>query len=120
MEMSLGAVLSAAREANAFSLRHVAREAEIAPTYLQKLERDEVGEPSPNVLFRLSDALRISYAELMKLAGYIVPEERGRGPSGSEALASALRSSDLTSEEIEEMARYLGYLRVRRKRGGDG
>lgn len=112
---SLGFVLRTARDIKAatnlkeWSLRQVAKRADITPTYLKKLEDDEVKEPSPNILFRLSNVLGIPYADLMKLVGYVVPCDEAETPSHSDTLAVALRSADLTEKELKHMIDYLAF-----------
>jgi transcriptional regulator with XRE-family HTH domain len=96
------------------SLRAVAAPAEISPTYLQKLERGEVQDPSPNILHRLSEQLGLEYSDLMQKAGYVVPatsKRRSAALRGSRAVSHALSAEPLTAEEEEALAHYLGYLR---------
>src|SRR5207244_2383127 len=92
------------------SLNGVARAAEISAAYLQKLERNEVKEPSPHILLRLSKALRVPYEELMKLYGY-VHGSRAMKKSDVSVLAQALNSENLTDEELKALARYLEWYR---------
>ena len=96
------------------SLRAVAEPAEISPSYLQKLERGEVQDPSPNILYRLSEQLGLDYSDLMQKSGYVVPassRQRGGGLRGTRAVSHALSTEPLTGEEEEALAHYLGYLR---------
>jgi transcriptional regulator with XRE-family HTH domain len=76
--MSLGTVLKAARGRR--SMRLVGEAAEISTAYVQKLERDQVETPSPNVLYRLAGVLDVPYSQLMQEAGFVVP--RGQVPKG--------------------------------------
>jgi transcriptional regulator with XRE-family HTH domain len=92
------------------SLTEVAATAGISSAYLQKLETGGVRQPSPNVLHQLADALDINYADLMRLAGYVVPGDR---PSGRNELRYALSSEELTDEEAQELAEYLDWYRTR-------
>lgn len=115
----LGIALSQCRSVKGFSLRGTAERASITPTYLQKLERGQVKEPSPNVLYRLADALEVPYGDLMVLAGYVIPGKTTVDSSTPKnVLASALKSSDISADEAAEMAHYLGYLRAQRRRKG--
>lgn len=108
----LGTRLRQVREMRGWSLRDTAEKADISSAYLQKLERGQVQSPSPNMLYALSQPLKIPYSELMKLAGYVVPRDaRGRKPLGGSVLAHALSSEDLTPEEAEELAKYLAWFR---------
>jgi transcriptional regulator with XRE-family HTH domain len=115
----LAKTLHGSRTMKGLSLRAVADPARISPTYLQKLERGEVKDPSPNILYRLAEQLGLEYGELMRLAGYVVPvgSSRRSGPQrGTSALSHALSSEPLTSDEEVALTEYLGFLRT--KRGG--
>ena len=116
MAPSIGNVLRQAREVRDLSAVDAARASGISPAYLSRLENDAVRKPSPNVLHRLSEALGLPYAELMRLSGYRVP---GEAPSsGSEAIGAAL-FGNLTEDEREELLEYLAWYRTRRRsRGG--
>lgn len=93
-------------------MRQAAEGAKISAAYLQKLERDQVQSPSPNVLYSLAKELNVSYSELMKLAGYVVPKGSGRRTAlGGGMLAHALSSEDLSEREAEELAKYLAWFR---------
>ncbi len=111
---SLGAWLKNARGKKSISA--VARDAQISPAYLQKLEAGEVKQPSPNHLFSLSKALGLDYGELMRLAGYIVPGDVNRPGHRKQRneLTHALRSEKLTPEEAYELERYLSWYRERK------
>jgi transcriptional regulator with XRE-family HTH domain len=105
---TLGAELSNVRSLSGKSLKTVAAEAEISPAYLQKLEGDEVKTPSPNILFKLSEALEVPYATLMDLAGYVVPATEGSSATPFEA---AFDSSDLSAKERRAVAEFVKTLR---------
>lgn len=113
----LAATLGRTRNMKGLSLRAVADPAEISATYLQKLERGDVQDPSPNILYRLAEVLGLDYAALMNMAGYVVPagtdarRHRGRGTS---ALSHALSAEPLTRDEEAALSEYLGYLRSRK------
>ena len=76
--MSLGIYLKETRDERQLSLRGVERlakerqlGAELSSGYLSMLERDEVKEPSPRILFALASIYEVDYIDLMKRAGYI-------------------------------------------------
>ncbi len=94
-------------------LTEVAAAAAISTAYLQKLEVGGVRQPSPNVLHQLAEALSIDYASLMRLAGYVVPSERGGSRRPRNELRYALNSEELTDEEAQELAEYLDWYRTR-------
>jgi transcriptional regulator with XRE-family HTH domain len=113
--MTLGEQLREVRGIRDMTLKTVAGAAEISIAYLQKLERDEVKSPSPHILYRLADVLRVPYPQLMALAGYVVPstpEEREHEPQN--LLAHALSSQEMTEDEQRELARYLAWYRHQR------
>jgi transcriptional regulator with XRE-family HTH domain len=99
------------------SLADVAAAAAISTTYLQKLEVGVVRQPSPNVLHQLAHALDVPYADLMRLAGYVVPgDEGGRFKPPRNELRYALSSEELTDEEAQELAEYLDWYRERHRK----
>jgi len=109
----LGIHLRHKRELRGKSLNAIASAASISTAYLQKLEAGGVKQPSPNVLHQLGQALELDYAELMRLAGYIVPgDARGtRRRRRRNELTYALSSEELTDEEAKELAQYLEWYR---------
>jgi transcriptional regulator with XRE-family HTH domain len=111
---SLGAVLRRAREVRVLSAVEVSRSAGISAAYLSKLENDAVKKPSPPVLHRLSGALAVPYAELMRLSGYQVPVESAARPSDT---VNAALFADLTDDERDELLEYLAWYRARRRSG---
>ncbi len=107
----LGRELSSARLAAKRSLRDVANEAKISSSYLQKLERGQVDEPSPKILRRLAAVLRIDYRRLMELAGYDVPG--GRVPK--DHLTTRFAGADLTAAEERAVAAFIDHLVAQRQ-----
>jgi transcriptional regulator with XRE-family HTH domain len=98
------------------SLSEVATAAEISTAYLQKLEAGMVKQPSPNVLYQLARALNVGYAELMRLVGYVVPDEPAESERPRNELRYALSSEELTEEEAHELAEYLDWYRERHRK----
>jgi transcriptional regulator with XRE-family HTH domain len=99
------------------SLKSVADEAHITAAYLQKLERNQVGKPSPNVLYALGEELGIPYSELMELAGYAVPNGDASRVKEGNVLAYALSSEHLTEDEAAKLLEYLDWYRHRKASG---
>lgn len=112
----LANALSAARAMKGQSLKAVADPAGISATYLQKLERGEVQDPSPHVLHRVSEQLGLDYGEIMHLAGYVVPKAAGRPSPMAQGgpISHALSSESLTEEEATALSEYLTFIRTRR------
>ena len=109
----LGKRLRRARDRKELPLSAVAAAADISTAYLQKLEAGSVKQPSPNILYQLAEALEIDYAELMRLAGYIVPNQPEDVGRRRNELTHALSSEELTEQEAEELAKYLEWYRQR-------
>ncbi len=109
---STGSLLKQARDVRALSAVDAARAAGISPAYLSKLENDAVRKPSPPVLHRLSEALAIPYAELMRLSGYRVADEAA---TTSRVTVVAALFGDLTDDEREELLEYLAWYRTRQR-----
>ena len=119
---TLGQHLRAARDAAGLTLRQVEERTEgrVKNGYLSQVESDRIVRPSPEVLWHLSQALGLSYADLLVRAGHRIPSEeptiRRRAINGIPL--SALQ--DLTQEERDELVQFMGYLRHRRRDTRDG
>ncbi|MEK6191793.1 MAG: helix-turn-helix transcriptional regulator [Chloroflexota bacterium] len=107
-------MLKQARDVRRLSAIEVARAAGISAAYLNKLENDAVKRPSPNVLYPLSQALAVPYADLMRLSGYRLPGESDAQPSDT---FSAALLAGLTDDEREELLEYLAWYRARQRSG---
>ena len=101
--VTLGPTLKLLRGMQEKSLKSIADLADISPAYLQKLEKGEVTAPSPHVLHRLAGVLGTDYLELMRAAGYVVPESSGN----SGALAQAFSAQNLTDDEARALSTFL-------------
>ena len=112
----LGADLRQLRELRHATLRRVADATDISAAYLLKLERGEVQSPSPHVLKRLATYFKLSYLDLMALAGYAVSDaDVARKTRG--VLASALAAEPLTDSEERAVTAFLVALRSQPGRG---
>ena len=112
MGVTIGAVLRAARSVRGLSSTETARSAGISPAYLSKLENDAVKRPSPGVLHRLGEVLKVPYGELMALVGYRVPDT---DDVPDLARLDATIFTDLTDDERDELIEYLAWYRERRR-----
>ena len=117
LALSFGGVIRQAREVRELSAIDAARAAGISSAYLSKLENDSVRMPSPHVLHRLSEALTVPYAHLMRLNGYRVP---GDDDELAVDTVGAALFADLPDDERLELLEYLAWYRARRRshRGG--
>jgi transcriptional regulator with XRE-family HTH domain len=115
MLQELGRELRHARKGRRASLETVANGAKISAPYLLKLERGEVGSPSPRVLARVAAALDVPYLRLMELAGYLDEADlaaiRTRAPR-----PHPLRDQTLSEGEWLEVGALIRELIARRPR----
>ena len=59
--------------------------------------------------------LEIDYGELMRLAGYVVPNAGGNSRRRRNELTYAMSSEELTDDEAEVLAEYLSWYRSRKR-----
>jgi HTH-type transcriptional regulator, competence development regulator len=110
---SVGEFLRTAREVKGMTLRAVERETQISNAYLSQLESDKIRQPSPLKLHKLCELYGVSYAVLMGLAGYPVPDH---SLIDLKQVGLAARLGNLTREEENELVEYLAFLRSRKRR----
>lgn len=92
---TLGSVLRAKREALGLSATALAKQVDLAPSSVTRLERDEIGATDDTVR-RLAKALKASYSELATLAGGTLPN-----------FAPYLRAKyDLDDEAVAELEQH--------------
>jgi transcriptional regulator with XRE-family HTH domain len=115
--MSLGCYLREVREGQKLTLRDVERlakgnktGAELSSGYLSMLERDEVKEPSPRILFALASIYGTDYIDLMKRAGYI-PNDIDLKPHTPAQVA--FHGANRLSEEQQRRIQYIIDLELR-------
>jgi HTH-type transcriptional regulator, competence development regulator len=118
---SLGAYLRALREAAGLTLRAVAAECiasarcGVSNGYLSLLEQDKVVAPNPNVLWSLAACYGADYRELMRRAGYPMPDPTA-GPEHPRVIFAG--SEELTPDEREEIQEIIAMKLRRRRRSG--
>lgn len=66
-----GAYIKKIRESKGLTLNQVALYSEISAAQLSRIETGKRGVPKPNTIKKISDALKVDYDELMKVAGYL-------------------------------------------------
>jgi HTH-type transcriptional regulator, competence development regulator len=111
---TLGEGLKTARELRNLSLREVEDATGISNAYLSQLENNKVKKPSPHFLHKLAALYDLQYEVLMETAGYLKPAAAATGPR-TLAGAALYSQEHLTSEEADELGRYLHYLRSKSK-----
>lgn len=118
------------RKINGSSLRQVEEATGISNAYLSQLEHGDAVKPSPDKLARLADFYRVSYEQLMELAGYLGQsmhsEVRAARPkivstsrtksSRTSVLRQALLNTELSAEEEALVADYISFLKAKNKR----
>ena len=120
--MPLGSHLKQVREERQLSLRDVEKLAkeskvgsDISSGYLSMLERDEVKQPSPRVLFTLASIYEVDYIELMKQANYI-PNETKVG-AGARAGVAFRGASQLSADQRRLIQRMIDFELSESQRG---
>lgn len=69
--MEFNEYLKELRESNNLSIRQLALYSRVSAAYLSQIETGARGIPSPEVLKKLYKPLKVSYEDLMQVAGYI-------------------------------------------------
>jgi HTH-type transcriptional regulator, competence development regulator len=113
---TLGQELSRLRRLKAWTLRDAEEKSgkKVSNSYLYQLENDNVKEPSPHILYELSVVYGAAYSELMRLAGFVVPNS---SPQASQTSASVSFSAlNLSDEEREEVMDFIEVRRRKKKR----
>ena len=124
--MSLGTYLRALRESRQLTLRAVQEQCGMSNAYLSQIETGKIRRPSPSVLYKLSEVYSVSYDELMRRAGYPVPDAEvlglvapianSRSRRTGQASPQVGRFPDITPDEEESLLEYLAFLRSRKNR----
>lgn len=114
---TLGQYLASIRRDRGMTLREVeeATKKEVSNAYLSQIENGKIQQPSPNVLHALAEIYRVSYQQLMEMAGYVTTSRRAGQRHGRLA---TFAEHNLTPEEESELIEYLNFIRSR-KRPGD-
>jgi transcriptional regulator with XRE-family HTH domain len=119
VKLTLGQYLASIREDRKLSQRDVEKATDkvVSNAYLSQIENDQIKKPNPNILHALSELYAISYENLMERAGFVVPT-RSRSSEQRHGRVATFADHNLTQEEEAELVQYLGYLRSRKKPGG--
>lgn len=118
-QQTLAQYLSYVRTTKRMTLREVEEASghEVSNAYLSQLEKGHIGKPSPNILHTLSEVYGIPYERLMEKAGYItaVPASTKKTATTKHGRVATFADDNLTSEEEEELLKYLAFLRSQSK-----
>jgi transcriptional regulator with XRE-family HTH domain len=104
--LQLGKLLQTKREELKLSIREVARQTDLTPSTIMRIEQGQRAAPSPDVLAKLADALELSLAELYTLAGYAVPTDLPSMPA-----YLRVKYRDLPAPARDELNKYLEQLK---------
>ena len=109
---ALGDFLADARKTAGLTQRQVESASGISNAYLSQLETGKVKTPAPKILHSLAKLYSVSYALLMQLAEYPLPEEAQiQEPQGATRLAA--RIGKISPNEEEALVDYLRFLRAK-------
>ena len=117
---TLGSYLRPLRDAAGLTLRDVQGRCAVSARcgvsngYLSLLEHDRIKAPNPNVLHTLAECYGADYAELMRRAGYPLPNQPGDGVAAPVVFPGAEQLSPEDREEIQAIIA----LKLRRRRVG--
>ena len=117
--LPLGQYLASVREDRGLSLREVEKATNkvVSNGYLSQIENSQIKKPSPNILHALSELYGVSYEDLMERAGFVTTT-RARNVDQRHGRIATFAGQNLTEEEEAELVQYLGFMRSRRKLGG--
>ena len=112
-----GSYFKALREAKSLTLREVEKQTGISNAYLSQIENGKIQQPSPSVLYTLSEIYGVDYGQLMEMAGHIKPSQN-RVEGEKHGRIATFAEHNLTPGEEAELIEYLQFIR-RKKRPGD-
>ena len=108
---AFGMQLRRVREVHEESLRTFGRRIGLSPSFINKLERGEVGPPKRSTIVSIAETLHTPAAPLLLAAGY-VPDSNAADDPGD--LALALLFADLTEYEKAVVRGVMDALRASR------
>jgi transcriptional regulator with XRE-family HTH domain len=122
VRLTLGQYLASIRDDRDLSQRDVEKATNkvVSNAYLSQIENGLIKKPNPNILHALAALYAVSYEDLMERAGYIVPTRSRNGAEQRHGRVPTFAGHNLTNEEEAELVQFLGYLRSRKKPGGEG
>lgn len=103
-QITLGEWLRDARIAKGVSLRSVAAQLEITPSYLSDIENDR-RTPAEDVLRKLTEAVGVDFEDAMALAGRFgeVAERYIKRQPGAVRLMRQVSAANLSAADLEEI-----------------
>jgi HTH-type transcriptional regulator, competence development regulator len=110
-----GGYLKALRESKGLTLRDVEKQTEVSNAYISQLESGRIKQPSPTMLYKLSELYGIEYELLLEKVGYPVPKSFSTNKSRKAENEVFGRIGKISHEEELELLEYLKFIRNRRK-----
>ena len=109
----LAELVKEAREARELSQRQLSATIEMSGSYIANLEKGHI-QPTVKTLKKISHALRLPYAVLAVLSGYIETEHYNVPEIDQEYLDRLADISDLSDEEWKSVLDYAQFIRDKR------
>ena len=107
-----GEYFKAVRESLGLTLREVEKLTNISNAHLSQLESGKIKQPSPMVLYKLSEIYKVPYGNLMELVGYPVPSDQ-MIPINQETEVMG-RFGKISQDEEIALLEYLKFIRTRK------
>ncbi len=106
MAETFGVTVRRERERLDIGLREMAKKIGVSPTYLSKLERDQLPPPAEDKVKRIADIIGRDHDELLGLAGRVASDLKEIIREHPREMASILRTAKgLSAEHLLELAR---------------
>lgn len=114
---TLASYMKSKREVQGMSIRRLAERAAISHTEIKRIEDGTRKQPSPKILKAISEALNVPYNDIMVAAGYLNEAKSEDLPimmTASQSKSSALDIAELTESELEDLKRYIAFIKSQR------
>lgn len=106
---NLSSFLKLTREKRGLSVRELALKASVSHTEIFRIEKGERTNPSITMLKALADALNVSVSDFLQACG--IESEK---PATEYSAAGLSDASDLSTEELAEVQKYIDFLKSKR------
>ncbi len=110
-----GEYLKALRESKGLTLRDVEKQTDVSNAYLSQLESGRIKQPSPTMLYKLSELYGIEYNILLEKVGYPIQKPLSGNKLKVTENQVFSRIGKISHEEELELLEYLKFIRSRRK-----
>jgi transcriptional regulator with XRE-family HTH domain len=76
VDKSFGMLLKELREKRGLTVNQLGIYSEVSPGLISKIENGKRGRPKADTLEKIAKGLKMDYNELMRMAGYLEPEDK--------------------------------------------